>query len=131
MCITYGILVVQKQKYISCTETTKKRLSCTERKVSIMLSFEELKKAITDLVATPESAQTLAVDLIKQLEEDYSTIEAMQAKSAEDAEKIRSLQDTNQKLFLMQTGQSPVEEDEELEGTDAVDAFIKELATKE
>lgn len=131
MCITYGILVVQKQKCISCTETTKKRLSCTERKVIIMLSFEELKKAITDLVATPESAQTLAVDLIKQLEEDYSTIEAMQAKSAEDAEKIRSLQDTNQKLFLMQTGQGPVEEDEELEGTDAVDAFIKELATKE
>lgn len=97
------------------------------------MTYEEVKKAVTALIANPETAQTEAMDLLKRLEEDYTSLTSLQTKSAEDAERIRTLQDTNQRLFLMQTGQVDTSDDEtpELEGTEAVDAFINDLMTKE
>lgn len=48
--------------------------------------------------------------------------------------RIRDLQDTNMKLFLSQTGQvSDKEEDDEddIEGPEAIEAFVKKLNKEE
>ena len=91
------------------------------------MTYAEVQKALTDIVASPETAQTQAVDLLNNLKEDYETLDSLNATAAKYEEKIRTLQDTNQKLFLMTTGAVKEEAPDELTGLDAVDAFVDSL----
>lgn len=75
------------------------------------MTYEELKARITGLVSNPDTAANDAVVLLSDLEKDYNTMSSLTEKSKKDDEKIRSLQDTNQKLFLSVTGQDDPEDD--------------------
>ena len=67
------------------------------------MTYEEVKTRITGLVASPDTAQADALDLLKDIEADYTTMDTLRTRATEDAEKIRTLQDTNARLFLGQT----------------------------
>lgn len=96
------------------------------------MTYAEVQKAVSDLVASPETAQTAAISLLDGLKADYDTLESLTAAAKASEDKIRALQDTNQKLFLMQTGQVKEEaQDEELTGLEAVDAFVNTLMKEE
>ena len=75
------------------------------------MTYEELKERITGLVSNPDTAANDAIGLLSDLEKDYETMSSLAEKSKTDDEKIRNLQDTNQKLFLSVTGQDDTEED--------------------
>lgn len=77
------------------------------------MTYEELKARITGLVSNPDTAANDAVGLLSDLEKDYNTMSSLAEKSKADDEKIRSLQDTNQKLFLSVTGQDDTEDDKD------------------
>lgn len=71
------------------------------------MTIEEVKNRLTALVGDPDTAQEKAVGLLSDLEADYTTMDSMSSKVAEQEEKIKTLQDTNQRLFLSVTGQDP------------------------
>ena len=92
------------------------------------MTYAEITNAVTDIMKNLETAQVKAKALLEGIKADYETLDTTKQTLAEKEEKIRDLQDTNMKLFLQQT--SPVEEDkeeEELEGDDAINAFITQL----
>lgn len=101
------------------------------RKERTPMTYKEVKEAIDAIVASPDTAQVKAAELCSALEADYTTMQTMQTKAAEDEARIRTLQDTNQRLYLMQTSKPDESgDDEELTGTAAVDAFVKEIMEK-
>lgn len=77
------------------------------------MTYDEVKTRITELIGNPDTAQENAVGVLKDLEADYTNMDSMTAKVAEQDEKIKTLQDTNQRLFLSVTGQADEPEDEE------------------
>lgn len=94
------------------------------------MKYEDLKKRIEKLITSPDTAQADAVELLKDLETDYTTMATLRTRAEEDAERIRTLQDTNARLFLGQT--SPVEDEKpELEGKDYIDDFFDKLGKGE
>ena len=93
------------------------------------MTSEEFKNKLTEIASKPDSMQAELPAFIADVEKDYANfVSAVEKITAQD-EKIRTLQDTNTRLFLMQTGGSTTakEEEEELQGTEAVDAFVKEI----
>lgn len=90
------------------------------------MEYEEVKKLVSDLVANPDTAQISAVSLLEKIKGDYETLDSLRAEKDKTDERIRTLQDTNQRLFLMTTGKVE-EEKEELNGIEAVDNFISDL----
>lgn len=92
------------------------------------MTYEEFKNQVTNVLANPDSAQTAAMQLLEDVKADF--IERDTYKEAiEKAEKrVKDLQDTNQKLFLMATGNKPEQTGEdELDGEDAVEDFVSKL----
>ena len=93
-----------------------------------IMTYAEVQKAITDLVANPDTAQTQAVDLLDKIKGDYETMDSLNATNSKNEERIRTLQDTNQRLFLMTTGTVKEQTTEDqLTGLEAVDAFVNNL----
>lgn len=83
------------------------------------MKFDEVKERIANLISDPDKSAENAVSLLTDLEADYTTMDSLAEKQAEDENRIRELQDTNQKLFLSVTGQPEEEpEDEREEGID-------------
>lgn len=93
------------------------------------MTFEEAKTKLTDMASKPDAIQADIPAFIAELEKDYASFATAAQKIVEQDDKIRTLQDTNTRLFLMQTGASTPEkeEEEELQGTEAVDAFVKDI----
>lgn len=92
------------------------------------MTFDELKTSLTKLISEPDTATLVLPELLEKIKTDYETHNTVSQKVAEQEERIKTLQDTNMRLFLMQTGQATEQNEEpELQGTDAVDAFVKEL----
>ena len=78
------------------------------------MTFEEFKSKITEIVANPDTAQANIGAFIDEVKVDYEALSSTSAALEKAETRIRDLQDTNQKLFLKQTGQaSPDDEDEE------------------
>lgn len=100
------------------------------------MKYEELEARLTKLLETPDTALAALPELLKEVKTDYEGIVSLTNKSSEQEKRIRDLQDTNMKLFLMQTsapktkGQMEEEEDD-LEGQDAIDAFVDKLSKEE
>jgi hypothetical protein len=94
------------------------------------MTFDEFKEKVTTIVSQPDTALASIGALIDEVKEDYealnSTTEAL--KKAED--RIRDLQDTNQKLFLKQVGNTaPDEEDQKKDIEDmSLDEYLAECA---
>lgn len=94
------------------------------------MTYEEVSKKITGLVNSPDTAQADALDLLKELEADYTTMDTLRTRTTEDAERIRTLQDTNARLFLGQTqkpGESESVELDETDGEEFIDDFFNKL----
>ena len=98
------------------------------------MTYQELETRLTKMLETPDTALAALPDFLKEVKTDYEKTVSLETKIAEGDKRIRDLQDTNMKLFLMQTGKSPdVEEieDDEKEGADAIDAFVEKLNKEE
>lgn len=78
------------------------------------MTYDDVKTRVTDLISNPDTAAENAVGLLSDLEADYTNLDSMTAKVAEQEARIKDLQDTNQKLFLSVTKQ-PAEDPEEKE----------------
>lgn len=94
------------------------------------MTYEEYEKKITGIVTNPDSAPTAAQELLGDIRADLDTLTSAQESLASRDEQIRSLQDTNTKLFLQVTGNSDSAEADpedwtELEGDEALEAFLE------
>ena len=92
------------------------------------MTFEEFKTKITTIVSNPDTAQANIGELIDEVKVDYEALSSTSAALEKAETRIRDLQDTNQKLFLKQTGQaSPDEEDEKKDIEDmSFDEYLAE-----
>lgn len=93
------------------------------------MKYEEFEERLTKLLETPDSALALVKPLLDDVKKDYEQLITLTDKIEKQDGRIRDLQDTNMKLFLAQTGQKAKteEEEEELTGADAIDAFVNKL----
>lgn len=85
------------------------------------MTLEEYKKLLGGMTA--ENFQNQAVELIKNLSEDFNEVESYKKQVSDLEKKNRELQDTNQNLFLKVTGNAIKEDEEE----DPKDASIKKI----
>lgn len=98
------------------------------------MTYQELEKKITDVLQQPDSALVAIVPVLDEIKKDYETMVSLTDKVTKQDTRIRDLQDTNMKLFLSQTGQAPKsdeEEEDELEGAEAIDAFVAKISKEE
>lgn len=98
------------------------------------MTYGEFEKKLTDLLSQPDSALANAKGFMEEVKADYESIISLTDKVSKNDARIRDLQDTNMKLFLAQTGQvkdSKEEDDDDLEGFDAVEAFVNKLNKEE
>lgn len=92
------------------------------------MTYDEASASLTKIVSSPDSAQAELPAFLESLKTDYENFHTAAEKVAAQEERIRTLQDTNTRLFLMQTGTSKQEEPkEEPTGAAAVDAFVSEM----
>lgn len=90
------------------------------------MNYTDYEKLIQDAVKNPESAPTILKDALDSLKADFEAFEVQANLVKEKDEKIRTLQDTNMRLFLGQTStKNEVEVADELEGQALVDEFIR------
>lgn len=76
----------------------------------------------------PETAPADYQKILTGIREDLTTRDTALAKNAEDAQKIRDLQDTNHKLFLSQmTHGNQDEEYDDAEGIEGLDAWCEHI----
>ena len=93
------------------------------------MTYEEVKDGITKLINNPDTAQADAIELLKGIEADYTGMDNLRARSETDAERIRTLQDTNARLFLSQV-EKPTEEAPDIDiedGEEYIDNFFDNL----
>lgn len=67
------------------------------------MTFDEFKTELTAIISKPDDALALLPDFIDKVKIDYEARDAFKAQGETQEAKIRSLQDTNLKLFLQQT----------------------------
>lgn len=93
------------------------------------MKYEDLKKRIVDIISNPDTAQANAMELLADLETDYTTMDTLRTRAEEDAERIRTLQDTNARLFLGQVNKVEEEKPEitEDDGEQFIDNFFENL----
>lgn len=96
------------------------------------MTFDEYKSNIMDLIKDPDTALTKVDGLFKELQGDLETKASVEAKVAEQDERIRTLQDTNMKLFLKASGEPEKEPEPEQPKTieDKFDDLVKESANE-
>ena len=95
------------------------------------MTYEEFKERLTTVIANPDTAQTAAMQLLDDVKLDYTERDTYKDTMEKAEKRVRDLQDTNQKLFLMATGSPAKTGDDEPEGEAAVDAFVNELMKEE
>lgn len=99
------------------------------------MTYEEVKAKLTKVCEEPDSALVNILPVLDEIKKDYDQMESFSVLNQKQEEKIRSLQDTNMKLFLAQTGQAAdgndQDDDDDLVGQDALDAFVNKLTKEE
>lgn len=97
------------------------------------MTYDELEKKITKVLEAPDSALATIRPVLDEIKADYETMIVLAEAKEKNEARIRDLQDTNMKLFLAQSGKKVEEdgEEEELEGAEAIDAFVAELNKEE
>lgn len=93
------------------------------------MTYDEYAIKLNAIVSDPDNAPIAVQELLTELKADTDTIASLTSDvDAKDA-KIRSLQDTNTKLFLQITGQvenlNNGDSWEDKTGDDALNAFIE------
>lgn len=97
------------------------------------MTFEEYEKKIQHAVLNQDEIPVVMQEILAALKTDLTTLDSFKTKNAEQEEKIRTLQESNVKLFLGQTQQTSADKENEtgddyrdMQGLEAVDAFMKE-----
>lgn len=95
------------------------------------MTYDELVSKVTKVLEEPDSALINIKPVLEEAKADYVNLVSLTEKNEKNEKRIRDLQDTNMKLFLAQTGKvsdnSNEDDDDELTGQDAVNAFIDKL----
>lgn len=90
------------------------------------MKYEEYESKINDLVKNPDSAATAALDLLKEIKADSETMASLEASITEKDGRIKSLQDTNMKLFLRIGGGTDDPDPEEKTPDEVLNDLFKE-----
>lgn len=77
------------------------------------MTYDELAEKVSKM--TSDTFQADMVELLKEIKEDYTTRDTLATVVKENEERIRTLQDTNARLFLGQTSKPDANEEEEEE----------------
>ena len=99
------------------------------------MKYEELQERISKLTA--ENFQAELIDILKDVKQDYATRDSLVAKNAENEDRIRTLQDTNARLFIGQVGNvddksgAKIDDLDEEDGDEFIDTFFDELGGEE
>lgn len=94
-----------------------------------IMTYDEYSNKLTAIVANPDTAPIAIQEILKEIKADTDTITSLTADVSVKDEKIRSLQDTNTKLFLQITGNDTgnnADTWEDMDGDEALNAFIAE-----
>lgn len=93
------------------------------------MTYGDFERRLTEILQQPDSALANIKPLMDDVKADYESIITLTDAKNKNEARIRDLQDTNMKLFLAQTAKSVDEkhDDDELEGPDAIDAFVDKL----
>lgn len=97
------------------------------------MSYEEYKKLIDELITNPDTAPANVQNILNQLQTDLTTLDSLKAENTGLNEKVKTLQDTNIKLYMSQGSAPVVNENENKEKTEEevnaenVEAFFNEL----
>lgn len=101
------------------------------------MTKEEFKKLFNDIVKGTERLDE-AMSLLDEVDNLYDNIDKKQSENEEALLKIKDLQDRNQRLYLAVTstseankGNNEVDDDDDLTGVDAMNAFWEGLDNKE
>lgn len=95
------------------------------------MTYEEYKKGIDGLITNPDEAPVNIIDILKNLESDLTVLESLKADNEALNGKVKTLQETNIKLYMSQGG-TPTEESTQEEETvdsdiEAVESFFNEI----
>lgn len=92
------------------------------------MKYEDYETRLNSVVSNPDTAPVTIQEVLAEIKTDLTSLESANTGIAERDERIKSLQDTNIKLFMSQTGEGEAEADpedwSELEGDEALEAFI-------
>lgn len=94
------------------------------------MTYAEYESRLSDVVKKPDEAPVLVKALLQEIKADTDTLDTLRTDIEAKDEKIRSLQDTNLKLFLSQ-GSEDTEKQESWEdmepGEDKMNAYLATL----
>lgn len=94
------------------------------------MTYAEYESRLSDVVKKPDEAPVLVKALLQEIKADTDTLDTLRTDIEAKDEKIRSLQDTNMKLFLSQGSEDtePKESWEDMEpGEDKMNAYLATL----
>lgn len=94
------------------------------------MQYEEYESRINDILAEPDTALANIGEVMDNLKTDLTAFDEMKNTVVEQEDRIKDLQETNLKLYLMQGGgKSEADEDElpEKTGVEAINQFWEEL----
>lgn len=77
------------------------------------MKYTEYENRFSQIVQTPETAPAVIQEILTELKSDFDVFESAKATIAEQEAKIKSLQETNIKLFMSQTGSNSEQTEEE------------------
>lgn len=92
-----------------------------------MSRFEDLKEKITAAMQSEDGGVSGMVDVLSEMEKDYTELEAAQSIIDDLTAKNQSLHDTNMKLFLAQTAAANDEAEEEEEKEETLEEILQKL----
>lgn len=94
------------------------------------MTYAEYESRLSDVVKKPDEAPVLVKALLQEIKADTDTLDTLRTDIEAKDEKIRSLQDTNMKLFLSQTSEDTDQKEswEDMEpGEDKMNAYLATL----
>ena len=95
------------------------------------MNYEEFKERFAEIIKDPAGQADKATELVADMAVMFEGVESLSKKSEADDERIKELENTNQRLFLSITdsgdSSSEEEDDEEITGVEAIDKFWNEL----
>ena len=95
------------------------------------MTIDEVKTAISAIVAKPDEAAALSASLLESITADYTAASTLAETAKQQEAKIKDLQDTNLKLFLRVTGEPAADPEPELTGKERADAFWDKILKDE
>ena len=97
------------------------------------MKYEEYESKINAVLSNPDTALASIGPVLEEIKKDTTALEEAMHENESLSARIRDLQDTNMKLYLMQTGEAAEEEVEEepKTGMAAVEEFVAEIFKEE